>query len=58
MKCAVYIALDLDMNGKKDVLDLYVEETESAILWLSLMNGLKNRGIEDILTGLQTSHWP
>lgn len=49
MKRAVYIALGIDMNGKKDVLGMYVGENESAKFWLSIMNGLKNRGVEDIL---------
>lgn len=49
VKCAVYIALGIDMNGKKDVLGMYVGENESAKFWLSIMNGLKNRGVEDIL---------
>ena len=37
------------MSGRKDVLGMYVGETESAKFWLSIMNGLRNRGIEDIL---------
>ena len=44
VKRAVYIALGIDMNGKKDVLGMYVGENESAKFWLSIMNGLKNRG--------------
>ncbi len=43
VKRAVYIALGIDMNGKKDVLGMYVGENESAKFWLSIMNGLKNR---------------
>lgn len=39
----------IDMEGKKDVLGMYVGENESARFWLSIMNGLKNRGVEDIL---------
>ena len=35
---AVYIALGIDMNGKKDVLGMYVGENESAKFWLSIMN--------------------
>ncbi len=50
VKRAVYIALGIDMEGKKDVLGMYVGENESAKFWLSIMNGLKNRGVEDILT--------
>lgn len=49
VKRAVYIALGMDMNGKKDVPGMYVGENESAKFWLSIMNGLKNRGVEDIL---------
>lgn len=49
VKKAVYIALGIDMNGRKDVLGMYVGENESAKYWLSIMNGLKNRGVADIL---------
>lgn len=49
VKRAVYIALGLDMHGHKDVLGMYVGENESAKFWLSMMNGLKNRGVKDIL---------
>jgi transposase-like protein len=37
------------MSGHKDVLGMYVGENESAKFWLSIMNGLKNRGVRDIL---------
>ncbi len=37
------------MNGKKDVLGMYVGENESAKFWLSILNGLKNRYVRDIL---------
>lgn len=49
VKKAVYIALGLDMEGKRDVLGMYVGENESAKFWLSILNGLKNRGVKDIL---------
>lgn len=49
VKRAIYIALGIDMNGRKDVLGMYVGENESAKFWLSIMNELKNRGVEDIL---------
>ena len=49
VKRAVYIALGIDMNGHKDVLGMYVGENESAKFWLSIMNGLRNRGVNDIL---------
>jgi len=49
VKKAVYIAIGIDMNGIKDVLGMWVGENESAKFWLSIMNGLKNRGVADIL---------
>lgn len=49
VKRAVYVAIGIDMNGKKDVLGMYVGQNESAKFWLSILNGLKNRGVEDIL---------
>lgn len=49
LKQAVYIAIGIDMSGKKDVLGMYVSQNESAKFWLSILNGLKNRGVEDIL---------
>ncbi|KMZ53019.1 transposase, Mutator family [Dorea sp. D27] len=49
VKRAVYIALGIDMEGRKDVLGMYVGQNESAKFWLSILNGLKNRGVEDIL---------
>ena len=49
VKRAVYIALGVNMDGKKEVLGMYVGDNESAKFWLSIINGLKNRGVEDIL---------
>lgn len=49
IKKAVYIIIGIDMDGHKDVLGMYVGENESAKFWLSVLNGLKNRGAEDIL---------
>ena len=46
---AVYIAIGIDMNGYKDVLGLYIGEAETSKFWLSVMNEIKNRGVEDIL---------
>lgn len=37
------------MNGHKDVLGMYVGQNESAKFWLSILNGIKNHGVEDIL---------
>ncbi len=49
VKRAVYIAIGIDMYGRKDVLGMYVGQNESAKFWLSILNGLKNRGVQDIL---------
>lgn len=49
VKKAVYIAIGINMDGNKEVLGMWVGENESAKFWLSVMNGLKNRGLNDIL---------
>lgn len=49
IKKAVYIAIGINMDGLKEVLGMWVGENESAKFWVSVMNGLKNRGVEDIL---------
>jgi len=49
VKKAVYIAIGVDLNGSKDVLGMWVGENESAKFWLSVMNEIKNRGVDDIL---------
>ncbi len=48
VKRAVYIAIGIDMDAKKDVLGMYVGQNESAKFWRSILNGLKNRGVQDI----------
>lgn len=48
-KKAVYIAIGIRMDGIKEVMGMWVGENESAKFWLSVMNGLKNRGVADIL---------
>jgi len=49
VKKAVYIAIGTDLDGRKDVLRRWVGTTESSKYWLGLLNGLKNRGVSDIL---------
>ena len=49
VKKAVYTAIGINMDGLKEVLGMWVGENESAKFWLSVMNGLKNRGLQDIL---------
>jgi putative transposase len=46
---AVYVALALNPDGEKDVLGLWIEQTEGAKFWLKVMNELKARGVNDIL---------
>ena len=48
VKKAVYIAIGIDLDGRKDVLGMWVGENESARFWGTVLNGLKNRGVEDI----------
>lgn len=48
VKKAVYIAIGIDLDGRKDVLGMWVGENESAKYWATVLNSLKNRGIEDI----------
>lgn len=47
-KC-VYSVLGIDGDGKKDILGIWISETESAAFWTTVFNELKNRGVKDIL---------
>lgn len=46
---AAYMVIGVDLDGNKDVLGIWVGENESAKFWLSVLNDLKNRGVQDIL---------
>jgi putative transposase len=46
---AVYVALAYNSNGEKEVLGLWIEQTEGAKFWLKVVNELKGRGVNDIL---------
>ena len=46
---AIYTVLGLKMDGKKEVLGLYLSESEGANFWLSVLTDLQHRGVEDIL---------
>ena len=46
---AVYVALALTGEGEKEVLGLWIEQTEGAKFWLKVMNELKTRGVNDVL---------
>ncbi len=45
---AVYLAIGINMNGEKEVLGLWIAQTEGAKFWLQVVTDLKNRGVQDI----------
>ena len=49
VKKAVYLAIGIDKEGKKEVLGFWIGENESSKYWLNVLNELKNRGVQDIL---------
>lgn len=46
---AVYIAVGVGMDGAKDVLGMWIQQTEGAKFWLSILTELRNRGVQDVL---------
>lgn len=48
-KLAAYVVLGINDEGKKEILTIVIGENESSKYWLSVLNSLKNRGIQDIL---------
>jgi len=44
---SVYLALGINMDGEKELLGLWMAQTEGAKFWLSVMNELQNRGVQD-----------
>ena len=48
-KIAAYVVLGITKDGMKEVLSLEIGENESSKYWLDVLNGLKNRGIKDIM---------
>jgi putative transposase len=46
---SVYLALGYQCSGRKEVLGMWIEQTEGAKFWLQVMNDLRSRGVEDIL---------
>jgi len=49
IKKAAYVAIGTNLDGKKDVLGIWLGASESSKYWLSVLNGLKSRGVQDIL---------
>ncbi|SHJ58773.1 Transposase (or an inactivated derivative) [Paramaledivibacter caminithermalis DSM 15212] len=46
---ATYVVLDIALDGFKDILGIWIGESESSKFWLGVLNELKNRGLEDVL---------
>ena len=46
---AVYLAIGVRCSGHKEILGIWIEQTEGAKFWLRVMSELKNRGVQDIL---------
>ena len=46
---ALYLGIGITPRGEKEVLGMWIEQTEGAGFWLGVLNELKNRGVEDIL---------
>jgi putative transposase len=46
---AIHVALGVRADGTKEILGLWIEQTEGAKFWLRVMSELKNRGVEDVL---------
>ncbi len=49
---AVYLAIGVTPEGRKDVLGIWIEQTEGAKFWLRVMTELKSRGVNDILIAI------
>ena len=45
---ALYIALGINMEGRKEVLGMYLSDNEGAKFWMSVLSDLKSRGVKDI----------
>lgn len=46
---AAYIMLGITLEGKKEILGIWIGENETSKYWLTLLNELKNRGVDDVL---------
>ena len=49
VKHTVYLALAINVQGRKELLGLWISKTEGAKFWLSVLNDLQNRGVKDVL---------
>lgn len=48
-KMAAYLVLGMNVEGEKDLLGIYLAETESATFWLHVLSDLESRGVKDII---------
>ena len=46
---SIYLALAIDLQGRKELLGLWISENEGAKFWMNVLTELKNRGLNDIL---------
>ena len=46
---AAYVVIGVDLDGKKEVLGIWIGANESSKFWLTVLNDLKNRGVQDVL---------
>lgn len=49
INCAVYVILGYDLSGKKDILGLWIDDTENKAQWMQIFDEIKTRGVEDVL---------
>ena len=49
VKKAVYVAIGIKLTGEKEVLGMWIGGNENSKYWLSVLNEIKNRGVEDIM---------
>lgn len=47
--CAVYVILGYDVNGVKDILGIWISETEGKHYWMQVFDEIRARGVEDVL---------
>ncbi len=48
-KKSIYMALEINQEVRKELLGLWIDQSESAKFWLKILNELKNRSVQDIL---------
>ena len=49
VKRAAYVILGINLEGKKDVIGIYIGENETSKFWLQVLTDMKSRGVKDVL---------